>query len=366
MEALGTAVTRVVLAEDGDLIVIVVNIEDPRNSKEFLVNSRTLSRSSDKWRALVSTMQDKTVLLTGNPRLHQLLLSIMHKGDGALPQRVSEEHLFELTLVAEEYRVTHLVGPMVTGWSPRPRDWLDSINYGPDTDGILARVQKRLWVAWIYGEGALFRHLTQLLVQAVTVGEEKELSFDGVSLSVVREAHKIPVIPGLYGFIADEYHKKYQGLCDVIHKATNVNDGQFCYLYSRPDEEQFTCDSTIVGSLIRGYQRHVLEPARKGEAKESLQTLFNQLNAIPIYNYPSEGILDKHGRTHDYCNPGPWIRMRLSYNYSGYLLLEESMEEHLRRQAQLTGVKEPESDTESDADMDNNEAEDLDDSGIAM
>lgn len=85
----------------------------------------------------------------------------------------------------------------------------------------------------------------------------------------------------------------------------------------------------------------MLEPARKGEAK-NLQTIFKQLHAIPIHNYPtipSEGIPDRHGRTHGHCNPGLWIRIKLEYELGGYLHLDKDMEKHLREQAQRTGCK---------------------------
>lgn len=199
MEALRNASTRVILAEDGDLIVIILDTKDPRNSKEFSVNSRPLSGSSSKWHDLVSATQDGMIFLTGNPQHHQLLLSIIHKRLETLPRHVSEKDLFELTLVAEEYQVTHLVGPLVTGWSPRPQHWPVSMHYGRDIDGELARVQKRLWVAWVFGQTALFRNLINILVRVVVVDEKKDLFLEGVNLSVVRETHNIPVIPGLFG-----------------------------------------------------------------------------------------------------------------------------------------------------------------------
>ncbi|KAK7978377.1 hypothetical protein PG988_005867 [Apiospora saccharicola] len=336
MEALQKTFTKVILAEDGDLVVVVLHPTAVQKSIEFLVDSHALERSSSKWKDIVSAKQQGVVLLTSNPRHQKLFLSIMHDKLEALPKRVSEPALFELALLAQEYQVEHLIGPMVTSWSETPRDWLESIS-GPDIGSVLARIQKRLWVAWFFGERHLFSYFTHVLVRAVIVDDDKDLYVEGASLSAIREAHRIPTIPGLFDFISKEYHKRYQGLCDVIEKAANVKDRQFCKLHSRPDSEQFTCDATVVGSLLRGHKRHVLGPAKK-----SLQTPYEQLSEFPIYTYPtivSDGIPDYIGRTHDGCNPRPRICYDLDLKFRGCVLLDKDMENHLKRQAQLTGMK---------------------------
>ncbi|KAK7949264.1 uncharacterized protein PG986_010150 [Apiospora aurea] len=264
---------------------------------------------------------------------------------GGLPERISEQDLFDLTLLAEDYGVTHFIGPMVTGWTKHHDEWwTDTVGSGVGTS-FLVQLQKRIWVVWIFGQTNLFHRLTTLLIQEVTLDKNSELHVGDATLVGIRERHNIPRVPGLFDYVKKEYRDRIQALRDVLEKATSINDGQFCFLYSCSDKEQAMCDSIITGSIIRGHQRYVSEPARNNDTKQSIRALYDHLRKVPIYNYPtipSEGIPDKHGRTHDYCNPGPWIRERLFWAFDGVgRTLDNDMEKSLIRHARNTGLKSP-------------------------
>ncbi|KAK8135033.1 hypothetical protein PG984_007045 [Apiospora sp. TS-2023a] len=369
MEELRKASTKVVLAHDGDLTVVILHTTEIRKSKELIVDSHTLERSSSGFQALVSTKQHDVVLLSGNPKHYELLFSIIHGRYGALsedvsdeidslfggvserhealPKDISEDDLLGLALVAEKYQVAHLVGPLVTAMSPDPCKWLKWIGE-KRIRSVLVRVQKRLWVAWVFGESSLFRHLALLLVQRVTLSKDNELLMGGVSLSGICKTNNVPEVPGLFDLITKEYNNRHQDICNFMVSVTSINADTWCLLKSRPDPERCMCDAIIVGSIVRGYQGYIPDASRRCMAIGNLQTLFDRLSGITINNYPtipSDGLPDRKGRTHDFCNPSYWMKQQLAFRFKRYLDLDEDMKKHLSRQAQRTGVKEPKIDT---------------------
>ncbi|KAK1995871.1 hypothetical protein LX36DRAFT_672134 [Colletotrichum falcatum] len=119
--------------------------------RDIIVCSRTLTRSSAVFRAMILTgfAESKpagestwTVDLPDDefhPTL--LLLTIIHGNFASVPEKLKSEELYQLLVVADKYDMIHALKPMVPTW------------YRPDKEATtIAGNEIFLWIAWVLGD----------------------------------------------------------------------------------------------------------------------------------------------------------------------------------------------------------------------
>ncbi|KKY13285.1 putative nuclear pore protein [Diplodia seriata] len=111
-------------------------------------------------------------LLEDNPQALALLLRIAHLRFDEVPRRLSLEELYNMAILTDKYLPTRLVKP----WAGL---WIELLK-GSAKDGNRGWW---LWIAWEYGEEALFEELgTALVTECAIDAEQYRLVHDGTLL----------------------------------------------------------------------------------------------------------------------------------------------------------------------------------------
>ncbi|KAK7978381.1 hypothetical protein PG996_004430 [Apiospora saccharicola] len=392
MESTGEGYTKVVLVEDGDLLIRVADTKF-WGDKEYLVDSNAVKRSSKPLDVLVAEKRTDfrydVVWIEDNVECFGILLSIMHCKFGEVPSELDDSDLYELLQVTEEYQVTHLLRPWAATWVEPYQD--DFFLWLSDTDEELAMkgLGERLWIAWVLGEKRMFRKLTRYIIKEAPFNDYHELYFgEGNAFSLLED----PEIPGLLGYVRGEQLRRLQQLHEVFETVMERGSkyynrylggerrpsdyyeaydccecgkhhiwGEFCQLCTRPENEQAMCNSVTLGSIIRGYRQHMAylinhgyisisddketiasESINPGGAKMCLMYHLRGLRDIKIYGLPEAGgaqTTTVYGKTHGHCNPTAWIRAQLEDVLSGIAEdLGKELESSLDERARLSGM----------------------------
>ncbi|KAK8135030.1 hypothetical protein PG984_007042 [Apiospora sp. TS-2023a] len=392
MESTGEGYSKVVLVEDGDLLIRVADTKF-RGDKEYLVDSNTVKRLSKRLDVLVAKRRADfrydVVCIEDDVECFGILLSIMHCKFGDVPSELDDSDLYKFIQVTEEYQVTHLLRPWAATWLEPYQD--DSFLWPFDTDKELAMktLGERLWTAWVLGEKEMFRKLTGYIIKKVPFNDYDEVHFgEGSAFSLLKD----PEITGLMGYVRGEQLRRLRQLHQVFEKVMErgskyynrflggerrPNDyyedydccecgkhhiwGEFCQLCTRPEDEQALCNNVTLGSIIRGYRQHMAylidhdyisisddketntsESINPGGMKISLMHRLRGLRDIKIYGLPdAAGAQTRtvYGKTHGDCNPTAWIRAQLEDVLSSIAEdLGREMESSLDERARLSGM----------------------------
>ncbi|KAK8078256.1 nuclear pore protein-like protein [Apiospora saccharicola] len=369
MEEPGVKCTEVVLVKDSDLVIKICG----ETWKYFRADSRIVSRSSEKWRQLVddSRTYKRSISLLGDPKYHGLALSIMHGKFEDVPTYLTKDELFDLISVTEHQGVTYQLRPWASVWLKHHQELPDSIPQ-TDIDAFLVQLKRSIIISWVFGEKERFRKLTKFFIEEITLNEGTNVFLGNVDVWDMRD------ISGYLDYLKKEHQEKVRNFRDVFetaieqkcicysrrsdeHGLDDVNvdnnrdrghcececgehslDGQFCRLCIRPASEQAMCNSIIIGSMLRGYQKQKPKPVVHRESTQSISAVFRQLLAIDIYNFPKisgPGIPTQFGGTHDICNPHSQIRQQLLEIMASIAKnLPKNFQRHLDRRAKLTGL----------------------------
>ncbi|KAK7920058.1 hypothetical protein PG985_008080 [Apiospora marii] len=397
MEPQGERSTRVVLAEDGDLLILVTDTQE-WETKEFLVDSNTVRRSSKLWEALVadksaSSGVDVVRITRYKAEYLGIILSIMHCKFGDVPYSFHYPELYEFLQLTEEYEVTHLLRPWAATWVTLYQDSGFLSSFPAEDILAMKMLGESLWIAWVLGEKNMFKRLTQYVIKEIPFNNEHSLLVGGWGDVALLEDPEIPGLLGtapdyvrgvqleklqqLHGVFeeamrrCDEYNDLFRG--SDRHPGEHYQDydccqcgkhhiwGQFCQLCTRSKDEQAMCNSMILGSIIRGYRQYKSyltdeciisigdekekngsESIKPGGVKQSLKDHLYELRKIKIYGLPeATGHHTKpiYGKTHGGCNPTALIRTQLEGVLSDVAVdLGEELESRLDERARLLGM----------------------------
>ncbi|KAK7949265.1 uncharacterized protein PG986_010151 [Apiospora aurea] len=344
------------LDERGDLYLTVYNSKE---TQLFRVDSKSLSRASRKWRLIINEKLERMratgfirahttfdLFAEGDPGYHYLLFRIMHYNFGELPDTLTETELFELLTITDEYNIwPSLLRPWIAAWIEPHQAWPGPGPYDYSSD-FVRRLHNRLWVAWKLGEIEMFRKLVEILIKEVAPGKGTELLISGKPLPKSSE------IPGLADFLEKERKQRVSDLLGVFQEELrHCQNGErrFCTLIGCSDLERSMCDFIVMGSIIRDYHKHVLDPAghRGKEKVQSVNATYDRLKSIEIHNYsiiPGDGIAatSAPGLTHNGCNPTPWIHDKLdAIMFRSTWSLDAGLQKSLEYVSQLTGLGRP-------------------------
>ncbi|KAK7920059.1 hypothetical protein PG985_008081 [Apiospora marii] len=191
-----------VLDANGDLILRITHtrpyfemFDDPY-SKSLLVDSRALSRVSEKWTELVNTASQcgkgcrhLVLQLEGDYKSHELLLNIAHGHFDKVPDSligfpdvttssispdisVVMRQLFHMVCVADEFGELRLLRPWIPAWVKDYEYWIE----GPRSVWIhyccLEECLVRLNIAWRLGEKEFLRQFTARLAEHTNISDD--------------------------------------------------------------------------------------------------------------------------------------------------------------------------------------------------
>ncbi|RYC58276.1 hypothetical protein CHU98_g7940 [Xylaria longipes] len=171
------APSRKVIDPDGDLSLKIPPsnaCKDPDHEHQlpltFVVCSRTLSRASHIWKALLhgryaeskpscaSSASDWVVELPDvNPKALETILNIIHSRFESLPRTtdlVSLEDLYQLTLWTYEYDLTAILRPWASVWMKSAREKHESWRRN-NTSPVTSDLERLSWIASEMGDAAL-------------------------------------------------------------------------------------------------------------------------------------------------------------------------------------------------------------------
>lgn len=161
--------------DDGDLCL---EVGEDEGSQRFMVCSRTLSRASKVFRAMLygnfaeSKPSDKgqewaVALPEDDPTALATILDIVHGRFRKVPSAVTPDHLFMITVLTDKYDMTEVLRPWVNGWiGPYA---LTSRLPGQKGD------EKLLWIAWELGHIELFKKTLGYLQETCTLDEDNKV-----------------------------------------------------------------------------------------------------------------------------------------------------------------------------------------------
>ncbi|KAI0018027.1 hypothetical protein F4780DRAFT_781731 [Xylariomycetidae sp. FL0641] len=181
----------------GDLTLIV-----GKAKREYLVDARSLARASDVWAKMLfgpfAESKPKqadakwTVSLPEDDDSAMLiLLDIIHADFASVPEQLSLDELFDVTVLTDKYKLTSRLAP----WASR---WFRCVQHKSGSD------EKLLWIVWELGEETVFRRIAKTFVMSSTINEDGELLLPtGVNPTVS------PSPPELLDLILDEAHLQH-------------------------------------------------------------------------------------------------------------------------------------------------------------
>ncbi|KAI1858039.1 uncharacterized protein JN550_012932 [Neoarthrinium moseri] len=272
---------------DGDLLLQVgtpIGAPDPNYvaTAVFRVCSRTLSRASPAWKRMLyggfkessgrrESREWKVDLPADDPASLALLLNIMHGRFDKVPLSLSEEELYEVSVLSDKYNLAHFLRPWAPGWAKYAFTALKTQKDGQDADPFESwRVEALLWAAWEMGDDAAFRTAARKLALRASVNDEGELvdgdlQTDGMSplfesqMEPPSMAEKIKFTRArMLTALKDIYGKFWDGLM------ADQRGAPICCVSHR-DHERALCHSTLLGSMLRSLNSNGLLPFPSAE-----------------------------------------------------------------------------------------------------
>lgn len=160
---------------DGDLNL---DVGEGRTAQRFIVCSRTLSRASKVFKAMLygqfleaqSTNKERewvVALPADDPKSLATLLYIVHGNFNQVPSTVTRDELFQITVLTDKYYMTEVLRPWVQAWIDPLAS--DSRPMGQEGDAVL------LWIAWEIGHHDLFEKTLGHLQETCIIDDDGNL-----------------------------------------------------------------------------------------------------------------------------------------------------------------------------------------------
>ncbi|KAI1429660.1 hypothetical protein F5Y12DRAFT_329542 [Xylaria sp. FL1777] len=273
--------SRLVIDPDGDLSLKVGQIKcvniSPNGEKSdhctldsdhdhelpaiYTVCSRTLSRASPVWKALLyggfaeskpscaSSASDWLVELPDdNPKAMATILNIIHSRFESIP-RVKElvdiEDLYQLTVLTDKYDLTAILRPWASVWMEHAKEkWM--------LFSSMPQIERLSWIAWELGDSFLYGKATEHLAANCSVDTNGDLLYYNDNkaatlysstleppglcelLKLIR-LNSIKAILAVYGNIIEE----------LLQRPGSLKPSTICKFGSE------TCEAAILGTMIR-------------------------------------------------------------------------------------------------------------------
>ncbi|OTA96208.1 hypothetical protein M434DRAFT_28069 [Hypoxylon sp. CO27-5] len=315
---------------------IVVPVKTSKGKVMFKVSSGNMVSASAIWaehlyrnNAGRSDTDEWMVEIDGNVDALTTIFNIVHFKFSDIPETLTLDELYEISLVLSQYECVHLIYP----WASK---WVESLT-SLVADASLHHVcHKALLVAWVFGHVQLFRDMTHALVISSRLINGELANVDGTLLK------EMVLPPGIFDLIFDARSKAMAIIVSAIEKPFKqhlTNSGipkkPLCSL-SEPAPE---CDAMMLGSVIPQLIAAGLFPVLNASTfPRSIYAIKNKLASFKLLTYKVPDAKPHMYGAHAQCNLG--YENAVMQCLKGLLLpLQDHHMEQLAKQAKKTGIK---------------------------
>ncbi len=173
-----TSITQI--DPSGDLLL---DIGSSTCQRRYQVCSRTLSRSSPVWKAMLyrpfmeGKPEDKdaewvVTLPEDSTAAFEVILGILHVQFERVPKYPSLALLFQITIATDKYDLTHILRPWSNSWLQGNRPFSSKVS----------DCTRLLWIAWELGSISIFRDRAACMVRICTVDSQGRALDDSTQL----------------------------------------------------------------------------------------------------------------------------------------------------------------------------------------
>ncbi|KAI0477162.1 hypothetical protein GGR56DRAFT_691472 [Xylariaceae sp. FL0804] len=225
--------------DDSDTRIVV---QSNGTQKIYEVCSGPFAAASRVWRSMlygeVRNTDDVVLVLDGDARAIDYLLSIVHYRFNAVPTGMPIDWLYHMALATSQYECTHLVSPWVNRWL-EPYDHFDT-----DQDCYL-ECHKLVWIAWEFGKLDMFKHMTDALVVSCKVNAAGDL--ENVRGQVLKDM-TLPV--GLLDFIVSTRSATITAILGAV-QTTGIKTLAFVGHDWAPHKDHRHCSTGLNQTVIK-------------------------------------------------------------------------------------------------------------------
>lgn len=328
---------------DGDLRL---DVGEDEEVQRFKVCSRTLSRASKVFKAMLygnfiesrpsNKEQEWVVALPeDDPVPLATVLYIVHNQFSKVPDSVTREELFNITVLTDKYDMTEVLRP----WA---KSWIKPLASGSRPLGQKGD-EALLWIAWELGHVDLFQRTLGHLQETCTLDQHsKVLDRHGTRLEDNDHVKALGILGGKDGLETRRISRISSLLFCVDTKVNYLARGigdirsgsyvQECCPVSIFGQSTHLerCNIWYLGSIIRSLAKVSYYPLPNASwTKCSVQEVRTKLGSV------CDGIL--HNGSNKACCPDSELRSSLA-KVSTDILLTDVQTKHLEQQAVKTGL----------------------------
>ncbi|KAI1497937.1 hypothetical protein F5X99DRAFT_432397 [Biscogniauxia marginata] len=260
------------------------------NAGTFLVCSKALARASRAWKRLLyggfleSKPADGTqwkVHLPGDkPEPIATILNIIHYRFEHVPDKssITLQSLYEITVVADKYDLTHMLRPWCDGWVTAlalalalARKDLGKLSYD--------HVEQCFWISWVLGQDSLFRSTALHIAKTSEMDSEDRLIAPSTATELQKARFSRVLEPNTNGLIKKTRSFMLRWLLQSLrefyeHPPLAVKS----WMAGCTDT---ACINSVVGSLVTSLVEHGLwpipDPSTYRGSPDKLETLISKL-----------------------------------------------------------------------------------------
>ncbi|KAF6235845.1 hypothetical protein HO173_006040 [Letharia columbiana] len=286
------------------------------NTQDFVVSSKVMCLASPVWRAMFDPQghwarhssgvfsfpdDDSDALL--------IILQIAHLQFSDLPDALLiYEHLLQLAVLCDKYNTVRLVRPWISKWQAPLQAQAEECRQsgGEGYEGY----ETWLFIAWTFGDEAVFRKISRSLVLTSTVttvnGEKRIVNAQGNMVGDIMP-------PGSVGAIIEARSERISALLEMCYglvdryESTTLMAPEDTTICTRRGHSPNGCDSLVYGCLIKGLQSLKLFPKRAeaSDVESSVMAFADKLRSLRCLEYPvpdnGHGYYSNNGISHSRC-----------------------------------------------------------------
>ncbi|TGJ81653.1 hypothetical protein E0Z10_g7115 [Xylaria hypoxylon] len=159
----------------------------------YIVCSKTLSRASPVWKALLyggfaeskplyaSSASDWVVELPDdNPKAMATILNIIHSRFESTPRAtepIDLEDLYQLAVLTDKYDLTATLRPWVSAWMEYAREEYEQLKR-QEADFLVSHLERLSWISWEMGDAYLYEKVSQDLAHRCSVDVNGHLQYE--------------------------------------------------------------------------------------------------------------------------------------------------------------------------------------------
>ncbi|KAF2147488.1 uncharacterized protein K452DRAFT_8075 [Aplosporella prunicola CBS 121167] len=269
---------------DGDIKLILSN-----GQEVFVVASQPLCLISPYWRKMIGpgscfkeAKEKEIVLPEEDTRGLTVFLNIVHLQFHNVPNELDFETLLSLSILTDKYLATISVRPWI-------QKWLANL-YPPESGDY----EEWLWIAWEYGDGAIFNNVANSLALNIKMNDSGKLEAPSGRVFDPLTEYDFPMPPDIIESIIEVREMHLHALLNVVDEYLHKYNHTICCLDT--SESRAECDALTCGSLTLPLHRLGLWRDRRGplSTKATLKDIHKTLARVKVLRSP------RHWQFHEF------------------------------------------------------------------